>query len=719
MAHDTEADLAVHSISDAMQYLPGIKKLGRRNSRTLGFMPEGAFDERARLGHILVATLDDQLAGYLLYRIKKSSGVVSITHLCVDEKHRGRGIARALVTRLKSVTKNFTGIELWCRGAFPATELWPRVGFVNREERCGQRGDLHRWCFEQETAPQLKLLFDRPETESRLTVALDADVFFDLAALSDEDAPEADLDAGIRESVALIADWLDEHIHLCITPELRNEIARAKSRQERNRSRSFADKHFTELPASDTQYERACGSLQDILAGRRHDSDRRQLARAAAARADFFVTRDQHILNAAADIYTLLGLRVMSPSELIVQIDSAVHRTEYEPERLAGSRYTVSRLKADEVSNAVDRFLNTGRGEKKAAFSRRVRQHIREPDRGLLEVVRDGGSNMVGLAGWQVYEDVLPTRVECGILRLARGPMRSKLASRLVSELVQEAVSRRHPVTLVTEPLLSDDLRRALRAFGFRRLEAGWVKVSTRQALSALHLTQWIRKLEGESDGCVREHMAAIRETLRAAKGSAELLYAVERLLWPVKIVELDVPCYVVPIKPHWAMHLFDSDLAAQDLFGAVASLAFNRENVYYRASGPGTIRSPARILWYVSRARSVSNTGAIRAASYLEEVVVDRPKSVFRRFQPLGVFHWQEVFAIASNRLDANVMAMRFSDTETLLHPVGFGALQSILVSHGGRRNQIQAPVRIPAGAYLEIYRRGLGLVGKQGVDM
>ena len=73
-----------------------------------------------------------------------------------------------------------------------------------------------------------------------------------------------------------------------------------------------------------------------------------------------------------------------------------------------------------------------------------------------------------------------------------------------------------------------------------------------------------------------------------------------EKGLWPLKIRELNIPTFIVPIRPEWAMHLFDEDIAKQDLFGGEPSLILNAENIYYRASVPKVLTAPGRILWYV-----------------------------------------------------------------------------------------------------------------------
>ena len=103
----------------------------------------------------------------------------------------------------------------------------------------------------------------------------------------------------------------------------------------------------------------------------------------------------------------------------------------------------------------------------------------------------------------------------------------------------------------------------------------------------------------------------SIRERTAVATASKKIadIMTLERMLWPVKIVETDVPCFIVPIKPRWAKYLFDEHMASQDLFGA-SDLIFNAELVFYRSKRPGGLTAPARILWYVSHRKRYPESG-------------------------------------------------------------------------------------------------------------
>ena len=90
-------------------------ELGRANSATLGFFPEGAFAEHARAGQV-IACVDAKgtVEGYLLFRVTANRAV--LVHLCVSKFARGKGIARKLFQQLIESGPHYRcQCELWCR----------------------------------------------------------------------------------------------------------------------------------------------------------------------------------------------------------------------------------------------------------------------------------------------------------------------------------------------------------------------------------------------------------------------------------------------------------------------------------------------------------------------------------------------------------------------------------------------------------------------------
>lgn len=181
-----------------------------------------------------------------------------------------------------------------------------------------------------------------------------------------------------------------------------------------------------------------------------------------------------------------------------------------------------------------------------------------------------------------------------------------------------------------------------------------------------------------------------------------------ERHLSPAKFTDLNIPCFIVPIRPYWAEQLFDTELASQTLLGLPPELGFRLENAYYRSAQPRILAAPGRILWYVSKGAAYVGTGAIRAASYLDEVIIDSPKVLFSRFRRLGIYTWQNVLKTAKGNLDTPIMVLRFSGTELLPTPIAMTDVQRTLEERSGRGNPIASPIRITSELFFTLYSLG-----------
>ena len=198
--------------------LSAVKLLGRKHSSTLGFFPDGAFEDHADRGHLLAASIsDNELAGYCAFRVSK--GRAMIAHLCVGEKYRSAGVAKQLFAAVKvhAQERDLCGIGLHCRRDYPATNLWPKLGFVPVKNKPGRGIDGSELTLWWHALPAADLLSQTEASEKRLEVVIDCNVFRDLHDTTDKRNEQARY---------LAADWLAAHIELCTVQELRVELNR-------------------------------------------------------------------------------------------------------------------------------------------------------------------------------------------------------------------------------------------------------------------------------------------------------------------------------------------------------------------------------------------------------------------------------------------------------------------------------------------------------------
>lgn len=668
-------------IDTASHELDEVFDLYRKNSATLGFLPRGAFDEFAREGRILVTYSGPILDGYLAYRVAGHDAV--IVHLCVRAALRRSGVASVLLEALFRQTSSLNSVRLSCREDYAANSLWPRHGFICDAEKPGRGSDgarLYQWYRRQagDVPPLIAVIHER-QREGRHLVAVDANVFFDF----DSDQPRAD------ESKALLADWLVPDVLVVVTAELKNEITRQEDQTMRERAR-LTMASFQILEGAPDAVAKCLRDIHTVLPppeSPSDESDRRQLAHAAAENASFFVTRDRDLLNHSDAIKALLGVVVLRPADLVIHLHEWGSKEQYAPARLVG---TIVKRRRPKSENEIAPFQRFGQAESKAdwlSLSRRVLADPVRYDTYLFEPPDAPPKVLVSLD--TAAESVLGIEV----LRGLSHPLTTTLLRRVLSEvLVQAQVDGQ---TLVVCKDAGDPLvAAALSDLGFTESTSGYFKGSLREVVPVDDVQVTIEGLT--QDGY---RLPIPNDAI-----------ALERHYWPLKVVGTDVPTFIVPILPHWAAQLFDTRLAEAALFGAKTEIALALENVYYSASKID-IPAGARILWYVS-GKGADQVSQIRACSICQETVAGTASSLFRQFARLGIYRWADLVRAASGDLSKELRAYRFALTERFTRPVPWARFQQVLNDHLGHGNPCAGPFQVPEGVFQDLYTEGTEIV-------
>ena len=675
--------------------LPYVKTLWRSHANTLGFFPDGAFETYAEKKLILVATdSSDNLLGYLLYRVTPSRNDASIVHLCIDKSARGRGVASKLVKELFRSTKSLRGVGLKCRRDFDANKLWPKLGFVAVSENAGRSSTgstLTRWWYDH-NHPNLFSLAQDADLDKKRKVIIDANIFYDLKNENNE------------ETMALTADWLDDSIAICISDELLNEINRASTSQEREACRAFSTQ-FPTLKCDSTAFDETFGALKKYLPANPSEQDRSDLthlAKAIAGNADFFVTRDDAVLGKSNEVYEEFGIPILRPSDLITEIDALYRESEYQPARLAGTLYAISRVQSQSEALLVGLFQNDAEGEKQSNLKENLRKLLSTPHNTECFMAVDQQNNPIGLIAFNIKSSGI---LKIELLRvLKRHSLASTIVRFLIGQIIKRASKEKRDLIHVTDKFMDSKTNEALAEDHFIRLDDGWYKISLHEHAPCSSFIERLANLKQQHDN-LKEYCENIQSTLINAKNlkDAIALWKVEALFSPGLISDSEIPCYIVPIKPYWAQQLFDEKLAGQDLFGAKINLALNREAIYYRSiKNSFGISAPARIIWYVSQHGKFHGSGGLRAYSRLEDVILGYPKQLFRQFRRLGIYEWKDVIYTAKSD-DNQLMAIRFSNTTMLEKSLKWDKLMSLLTSVG-INTQLQCPCPIPESLFFSI---------------
>lgn len=655
-----------------------VKALWRINSDTLGNMPEGGFDDYASKRRIMGLVDGTRLQAYLMYRVSRN--MVKITHLCVAEYARGKGVARLLVDELIRITQHCNGIELRCRRDFAASGLWPKLRFASIGERQGRAAAgsiLTVWSLDYGKPT----LLTQPSQARTTEAVIDANILIDI------------IDARSLESMALCADWLQDELQLCVTDEVFNDLNRQPD--DAMRARRFVDAEgFRRLTHSPSDYDEAEALLTPVFPqgkSPRSQSDFRHLVRAVAAGVKIFISRDEELLRNAETVYIATGLSIVRPSEIVTRIDELAREQEYQRTLVAGtkqiSRQRVSEL-TDELMNAIV-YPN----ESRRNLTNQIRQFLSDPLRFACERITNIDGSTLAL---YVIDTEAALR-DIHVFRVAANRLSGTLSRAILTSLLRDAVSAKRMGVSISDPLLNEVQNQACVDLGFRRSNERLIKLTISGIRDRNELAEHIRSFQ-MPDPLVAQISENLGESL-TPEDESEL----EHILWPAKIGSSEQHNFIVPIRPDFAEQLFDEGLAKQTLWGADIDLALNSESVYYRSARQRIVKFPGRILWYISDKGKLDGRKAIRACSRITEVAVDKPKNLFRRFQRLGVYEWSDVFETARRDLETDVMAIRFHDTE-LLNPVKWDSFQSVLQSCNILTN-LESPVSITSQAFEEIY--------------
>lgn len=666
--------------------LPKIISLWRSNSRTLGFFPEGAFLDALEKNHIIVAEYSGEFAGYLLYRVGRDRA--TIVHLCSEKRFRGKGIAQVLNKALleRTCQEGCAGVALSCRRDFNLSDFWTNLGYIPLTEKPGRsaKGHLLTFWWHDHHQPDLFSHTESTADDERLAVVVDMNV---LIRLHEEDDSQVD-----EVAKALEADWLADFMEICVTPEAYVEADRAENSARRKQTRQWIRRH-RELKPDDAAVERAKTRLykyfpEESLVSINDRSDFHHTAYALAADADVLITLDENLLKRAGDIDPKLGLRVVDPADFILSIDSLLRGKEYAPERLMGSRVLSRLVKENDRKSLSDCFQASSAGESRAQFNAKVRSFLAKPvDYAVLchEHPEDGFLTLL------VKGQAVDGSLSLPLFRFTDHNLAPTLARRCLSSLITECAAKGIVSLRVTDKHLSRTAVAALEDFYFKLDGSVWVR----------YVKPGIHPLDGAlgfiEEKNTEQHKAAINLT-------PERAFQIERRLWPGKLKNSPLPSFVVPIRPGFAMQLFDANLAVDDLLGSSETLALACENVYYRSAKRFGLEAPARVLWYVSKGNRYSGCMSIRACSLLTEIHVDTPKKLYSRYKRFGVFEWRNLAAMVRDPARDPIMAFIFSHTELFTHPVPRDCFRT----HGIRSN-LQSPVRIEGDAFEKLYTFGM----------
>jgi GNAT superfamily N-acetyltransferase len=640
--------LSIAAIDRTSPLLSAVIKLGRKHSGTLGFFPDGAFEDHAARGHLLAASVGEgDLAGYCAFRVSK--GRVMVAHLCVAEAYRGTGVAKELFASVKAHAqkRDLRGIGLHCRRDYPAYGMWPKLGFAAIGSKPGRGADGKELTFWWHDLHAEDLFSPFEEADGRLRVVLDCNIFRDL-----HDSSET----RNKEAKYLPADWLAGQIELCIVKELYNELDRLVLPVPREPLRLKA--HLYRCLDHD---ELRAGSIYEelkVIFGHpkptpRQASDLCHVAMSAAADAEVFITRDNEVLGHAAEIGKRYGLQVLRPVDLISRFNETEQAALYQPARFASTDIQKARPRPMDLDKLAEKLHAPSQRETRVQFTAKLAALL------------------------------------CDVLRCSRSALAATALRHALLQITADTAKLGRKRIVIRELRLSEEVLSILHELGFRMGTEG--------------LEKYTLRFLGDTSAFEQ----VLKGTGMPAVPSGATGPEIEAQFWPAKVLGAGVDTWAVAIQAGWATELFETTFADQLLVRPKRELILSRENVYYSAAvQSGMEGATGRLLWYVSKDAQQAGSQSIRACSRLLEVRRGPAKVLFNEYRRLGVFEWRDILAMAGGDPTKEIIALRFADTE--LFEQSFPGAQAKAL---GIRNNFTSPVKIPETAFAEIYRHGMKL--------
>jgi GNAT superfamily N-acetyltransferase/predicted nucleic acid-binding protein len=670
----------------------GVVGLGDRYKASLGLMRYEAYREYLTAGTVFGVYAEGRLCAYALFALPRRE--IRLAHLVVAEEHRGQGLAAMLVGKIRKDYADLQGIFVRCRPDWDADAMWPHLGFVplaSVEGRAASGSELTTWRLDFGHGDLFSALV---EETTALKVVLDTNIVLDLG-----------LPRSGGESDVLEAPWLSGEVLFCTTNGVHNEVNRHPDPAGRKRLLSTVRTYVNlyrqdHEPLVREKHDEwiAFISAPDLNRDPSLVKDCRLIAEAAIAGADVFVTRDLRAARIFNPLAASLGTRVLSPTDLVVHLDELKRSVFYSPVQIQKTSVTMTEVAAGSVES-LDHFLNTGMGERRSVFRRRMAESVRSdrhPSSRRRLIFMGNSSEPAALIATREHEAT--GTLEVSLFRVARGEMTQALTLQILFLLRTEARGALLTSIAISDPAAGPDPRvqDSFARDGLVKTGRGWSMLAVEACTSWSKVQQATRAAAHVAN----LELGLFGEVLKAQDVTSNPLVAaeVERLLWPAKAVDSALPTYVVPIRPTAASLLLGHD---QTLFDRPAELGLSRRHVYYKSTN-FVPRPPGRILWYVSTNK------LILGCSRLVSVRRGTPTDLHKRYQSFGVWSIADVENAADERGQA--AALVFADTEIFDRPVTYHRAVDIAAAEGVSLGTLPGTRLVPPALFDQIYREGSG---------
>lgn len=695
-----ESDVRIERIKDTNSpFIQEIIDLADANKKTLGFRPYSFYQQRTRKPGILVAFINDDLAGYLIWSVNNRKNYTRLWQLCIKQEHRGKQIAKMLNNALVELARNCSReIRLECKDNYGIDEMWRVLGYSSIFEKSAKtQGEILKVWSMQFINPGLPSIFSQSVFDDLIfECSIDA---YTLQKFIEENQKEGS------------AEWLRSYLGICVTSEIFNEIDTLYS-DNKKYLWSLVKSHFSQKDCEFFELQKSSEFLKEILSKKEITLDEissRHISRCLASKISYFITERNDLLNLSSLIYENTGLQIISTEEAIDLREGNTDKIEYQPLLLENKSVQLQTLNDSILKNIGKVIQELYPDSNHDNFLEKLNRYNVQKTNFQCYILAYEDEPYILF----VYDTSQKGHIETPILRIIQETnLTSTLLNFVVNQLLEISISQNCSFLKITDPHLREAEKGILESQYFIKNQQGfeWIKSCHRDTLNSQKVITFLNQSSKNNP-----EYSSLSQLLISWLNSEEVLQDpfytmdMERLLWPLKIEDAYMPNFIIPIKPEYAKELFDKDLAKQTFLGSGRSdLFLSLDTVYYKSiKGHGGLKkAPARIFWYVSRSKDpgYSSISSIRACSQVDDVVIDTPEALYKKFQHLGLYNLEKIKSCSKSQ---QVMAIKFSHTEQLLNPIELKKIQQCLE----KRVTMQSTIKVSQAEFITLYRLGFNL--------
>ena len=611
--------------NEVKHYVDEIRKLADADKTALGFFPASVYRESAMKGDLWVAVdRARKMCGYLLFGGRFPR--LRVFQIFVRPEFRGSGTARTLLETLRDYGEKHNYLTITARVAhdLKANRFWKACGFsvTDRIPGKAKRRPLNKYTLELDVPSLFRGESFRTIDSTQIrypgpilftpSYVIDLNVFFDV--LQDRDK---------GESSSVLSLGLNSEVRLFATSEFVKELERHTASRQPDPVLDLARSLPTLPDVNPETAKPLIESLRTLLwqsipkTGRRAVNDASDLSHLASCihhKVYGFITRDEAILQHAADLRRMHDISIVSPDYFRNLFDDDAARRE--PTLASIDRQDIEIANLDERNRKeAEEFLH-GLGvdpdQIRSCLEPGPTQHPR-----LRRIVRVG-SRLAGTGSWKrpgpgraidlhLYVDERQPNFERAIDRLfLESSMHGGVDGRLLRFDLH--ASRRQEKT-----------REVAVNIGFRPSKhegdspGALAKVSFRGVVGVGNWSSFRRDLKAKTDCELQEDVpswSAVSDTGIAMstgqRGRSVTIspFDLETLTSPCALILPDRTAVVIPIQDKYT-ELISSPGRQRSLLPDKEA-AFRLERAYFLAAGKHELLPRGTIVvFYVSRPRS------------------------------------------------------------------------------------------------------------------